>query len=232
MALSKTRTKFHLTALVHPLGENQDELTLGWAGSSSLLAVLGLCSPERAWLSSRLVIPGAASSRGCGSSPGSLVVGAGVPRDSSVPCASLGRWVYRKGLAESAMRVSAPALGGTGSAATEEWAPAQGWKRLRQALTFLLIPPWTAGELRSAGERRPAGRGMLRAAPSLEAPAGRGGGTGDAVGWFKGIGRSSCVPGLPQGRCLLAQGSSSAGSCWWRGVRSGGSLFHVLAGVS
>lgn len=189
MALSKRRKKFHLVALVHPLGENQDELTLGWAGSSSLLAVLGLCSPGRAWWGSRLVIPGAGSSRGCGGSPGSLVVGAGVPRDSSVPCPSLGRWICRKGLAASAMRVSAPpALGGTGSAAAEEWAPVQGWKRLRQALTFLQTPPWTAGELRSAGERCPAGRGMLSAAPSLGAPAGRGGGTGDAVGWFKGIG--------------------------------------------
>lgn len=59
MALSKPRTKLHLAALVHPLGEKQDELTLGWAGGSSLLAVLGLCGPGPAWLGSRLVIPGA-----------------------------------------------------------------------------------------------------------------------------------------------------------------------------
>lgn len=54
----------------------------------------------------------------------------------------------RKGLAVSAMGMSAqPALGGTGSVATEEWAPAQGWKRLGQALTFFLTRPAAAAEL-------------------------------------------------------------------------------------
>ncbi|KAI1232115.1 hypothetical protein IHE44_0007172 [Lamprotornis superbus] len=41
-------------------------------------------------------------------------------------------------------------LGGTGSAAAEEWAPVQGWRRLGQALTFSLTPPATAEALRCA----------------------------------------------------------------------------------
>lgn len=135
---------------------------------------------------------------------------AGGPRDSSVPCPSLGRWICRKGLAASATRVSAqPALGGTGSAS-------QGWKRLRQALTFFLTPPWTAEGLRCAGEQCPAGPGMLGAAPSR-------GAQGDAVRWVMGM--------ADQAVCL--QGAvSRPGAARPQGVRSGGSPFHALAGVS
>lgn len=106
----------------------------------------------------------------------------------------------------------------------------KGWMRLRQALAFFRTPPSTAEELRSAGEQCPAGRRMLRAAPSPGAHAGR----RDGGSWWAGLERSEVKlwPGPPRGCFVLARGSSSAGSWWWHGVRSRGSLLHVLAAVS
>lgn len=171
---------------------------------------------------------GSPPSRGCGGSPGSRVVGAGGPRDSSVPRPSLGRCgSVGKGclpLHESAQPHWA------GREAQPRGTGRKGWMRLRQALAFFRTPPSTAEELRSAGEQCPAGRRMLRAAPSLGAHAGR----RDGGSWWAGLERSEVKlwPGPPRGCCVLARGSSSAGSWWWHGVRSRGSLLHVLAAVS
>lgn len=117
------------------------------------------------------------------------MVGRDGPRDSK---GIHSRWMSRKGLAVSAMGMSAqPALGGTGSVATEEWAPAQGWKRLGQALTFFLTRPAAAAEL---GVRvSSAGRaGMLGAHT--------GSWDRDRAGCFKEV---KLRARLPPGRCLL-----------------------------